>query len=192
MEKNSYTIDFDLKNNPSETLRDINGLLVEIQKSTRTMSLKSYKKIEKIASAGNAYFCFAFAFFCSSFSSLFRSFSFIFCSSRCRRASSFFFLFSSFCRRITSCICAMCSSNWRISSLRRRLLSAPLTLLSCSFLASHPYFSGSSGSFFFSFLELNLTRPKVTRVTRLSRSQHPRKMDKMTKTTIYPIVLQSY
>ena len=38
MEKNSYTIDFDLKNNPSETLRDINGLLVEIQKSTRTMA----------------------------------------------------------------------------------------------------------------------------------------------------------
>lgn len=33
MEKNSYTIDFDLKNNPSETLRDINGLLVEIQKA---------------------------------------------------------------------------------------------------------------------------------------------------------------
>lgn len=38
MEKNSYTIDFDLKNNPSEALRDINTLLVEIQKNTGTMA----------------------------------------------------------------------------------------------------------------------------------------------------------
>ena len=38
MEKNSYTIDFDLKNNPSEILRDINGLLVEIQKNSGIMA----------------------------------------------------------------------------------------------------------------------------------------------------------
>ncbi|MDO5420724.1 MAG: hypothetical protein Q4F50_11760 [Bacteroides sp.] len=38
MEKNSYTIDFDLKSNPSEVLRDINTLLVEIQKNTGTMA----------------------------------------------------------------------------------------------------------------------------------------------------------
>ena len=38
MEKNSYTIDFDLKNNPSKALRDINSLLVEIQRNTGTMA----------------------------------------------------------------------------------------------------------------------------------------------------------
>lgn len=38
MEKNSYTIDFDLKNNPSEALKEINELLVEIEKSSRTMA----------------------------------------------------------------------------------------------------------------------------------------------------------
>ena len=83
-----------------------------------------------------------------------------FCSFRCRRASSFFFLFSSFCRRITSLSCALCSFICRSSSLRRRLLSAPLTLLSCSFLASHQYFSGSSGSFFFSQSD-HLTPKKI-------------------------------
>lgn len=38
MEKNSYTIDFNLKNNPSAALREINGLLAEIEKSSRTMA----------------------------------------------------------------------------------------------------------------------------------------------------------
>ena len=191
MEKNSYTIDFDLKNNPSEVLGNSNEPLVEIQKNIGIMGLRLHGRLRRTASAGSAYFASALACFFSSFSSLFRSFSFCFSSSFKRRASSFFFLFSSFCKRMTSCIWAMCSSNFRISSLRCRFFSAPLTLLSCSFLASHPYFSGSSGSFF--FLGIAHIRPKVTRLTRPSLSQHPRKMDNITiKKTTYPIILQSY
>ena len=149
MEKNSYTIDFDLKNNPSEILRDINGLLVEIQKNSGIMGLGLHGKLSRTAFTYNAYFSSAFARFFSSFSSLFRSFSFCFSSSFRRRASSFFFLFSSFWRRITSLSWAICSSNWRPFSSFFRSLSSAFRLLSCSFLASQPYFSGSLGSFFF-------------------------------------------
>lgn len=171
---NTYTIGFDRKSNPSEALiaRERSRLMQGMQRG------------------GSAYFCSAFALFCSSFSRLFRSFSFSFSSSRWRRASSFFFLFSSFCRRMISLNCALCSFICRISSLRCRFLSAPLTLLSCSFLASQPRFSGSSGSFF--FFGSDHMRPKVTLLTSPSLLQHPRKMDNMTiKKTKYPIVQHS-
>ena len=160
MEKNSYTIDFDLKNNPSKVLRNSNEPLVEIQKNIGIMGLRLHGRLRRTASAGSAYFASALACFFSSFSSLFRSFSFCFSSSFKRRASSFFFLFSSFCKRMTSLSWAIRSSNWRPLSSFFRSLSAPLTLLSCSFLASHPYCSGFLD--FFSFFELGPWLPKKT------------------------------